>query len=63
MKPSRVQMHGVLSFFVVIFVLPALALAQGDGPRIYWHGLAGTNIVNFWYLNLSGNANRSIHPM
>ena len=57
MKPSRVQMHGVLSFFVIILVQPALALAQGDGPRIYWHGLAGTNIVNFWYLNLSGNAN------
>jgi len=58
MKPSRVQTHRVLSLFVAILVLlPAFALAQGDGPRIYWHGLAGTNIVNFWYLNLSGNAN------
>jgi hypothetical protein len=57
MKPSCVQMLKVLSLLVIILVLPALALAQGDGPRVYGHGLAGTNIVNFWYLNMSGNAN------
>jgi hypothetical protein len=58
MKPSLVQVHRVLSLLVIILVLPALALAQtGDGARVYWHSFAGTNIVNFWYLNMSGNAN------
>lgn len=57
MKLSCVQMLKVLSLLVIILVLPALALAQGDGPRVYWHGLAGTNIVSFWYVNMSGNAN------
>ena len=27
---------------VVALLFPALALAQGDGPRSYWKGLSGT---------------------
>ena len=56
MKSHRVLARWVLSLAVIFFALPAAALAQGDGPRIFWHGLAGTNIVNFWYVNASGNA-------
>jgi len=57
MKSSRVHVRWVLSILLLFVVLPTGAQAQGDGPRIYWHGLAGTNVVNFWYENLSGNAN------
>lgn len=57
MRSHRVRSRWVLSLLFIFFVFPAAALAQGDGPRIYWHGLAGTNIVNFWYINASGNAN------
>jgi hypothetical protein len=56
MKSRRVQARWVLSLLVFILALPTGAFAQGDGPRIYWHGLVGTNIVNFWYVNASGNA-------
>jgi hypothetical protein len=38
-------------------VLPAIAGAQGDGPRTYWKGLSGTNIVPVIYTTVSGNAN------
>ena len=57
MKSSRVHARWVLNLLVIFLALPAAAFAQGDGPRIFWHGLAGTDIVNFWYVNASGNAN------
>jgi hypothetical protein len=57
MKSTRVHARWILSILVLFLALPTGAFAQGDGPRIFWHGLAGTNIVNFWYINASGNAN------
>jgi hypothetical protein len=57
MKSRLVHVRWILSILALFLVLPSGAQAQGDGPRIYWHGLAGTNIVNFWYVNMSGNAN------
>ena len=57
MKSTRVHARWILTILVLFLALPTGAHAQGDGPRIYWHGLAGTNVVNFWYENLSGNAN------
>jgi hypothetical protein len=44
-----------LAAFALLF--PALALAQGDGPRAYWKGLTGTNIVPVIYTTISGNTN------
>ena len=42
---------------VVALLFPALALAQGDGPRTYWKGLSGTNVIPVIYTTVSGNAN------
>ena len=39
------------------FVMPTVAHAQGDGPRTYWKGLSGTNIVPVIYTTVSGNTN------
>jgi hypothetical protein len=39
------------------FLSPSLAHAQGDGPRTYWKGLSGTNIVPVIYTTISGNTN------
>ncbi len=43
----------VLVLFMV-FVAPIYrpANAQDDGPRAYWKGRAGTNVVSFQYLNM-----------
>jgi len=35
----------------------SLAQTQGDGPRVYWKGLAGANAVTFWGIRATGNAN------
>jgi hypothetical protein len=36
---------------------PAPAGAQGDGPRTYWKGLSGTNVIPVIYTTVSGNTN------
>lgn len=38
-----------------LVALPSIAAAQGDGPRMYWKGLAGTSAVNFWAVSATGN--------
>lgn len=43
--------------FVAIVTVSADALAQGDGPRMYWKTLAGSSAVTFWNINASGNTN------
>ena len=48
-----------LSAFMLILMLPAFILAQGDGARFYWKGLAGTNAVPVIGSFMSGNANPS----
>jgi hypothetical protein len=48
-----------VSAFALIFMLPAFVLAQGDGARFYWKGLAGTNAVPVIGSFMSGNANPS----
>ena len=42
---------------LVALCLPTLARAQGDGPRSYWKGLSGTNVVPVIYTTVSGNTN------
>jgi hypothetical protein len=49
--------RGAIAFAVVALLFPALARAQGDGPRSYWKGLTGTTIVPVIYTTISGNAN------
>jgi len=44
-----------LALFALIS--PAVARAQGDGPRSYWKGLSGTNVVPVIYTTISGNTN------
>jgi hypothetical protein len=48
-----------MSLLVVLIAWPAVALAQsqGDGARVYWKGLVGMNVVNFWPIRATGNAN------
>ena len=42
---------------VVALIFPVLAHAQGDGPRTYWKGLSGTNVIPVIYMTISGNTN------
>jgi hypothetical protein len=46
-----------VAFALFALVFPAVARAQGDGPRTYWKGLSGTNIVPVIYTTVSGNTN------
>ena len=50
--PRRVAAIALVALFV-----PAIALAQGDGPRTYWKGLSGTNVIPVIYTTVSGNTN------
>jgi len=50
--PRRVAAIALVALFV-----PAIALAQGDGPRTYWKGLSGTNVIPVIYTTISGNTN------
>ena len=47
----------VVALAALALLVPALALAQGDGPRTYWKGLSGTDIVPVIYTTVSGNTN------
>jgi hypothetical protein len=49
--------RGVVALAVFLLLSPALARAQGDGPRSYWKGLTGTNVVPVIYTTVSGNTN------
>ena len=49
--------RGVVALALLALLSPAPALAQGDGPRTYWKGLAGTNLVPVIYTTVSGNTN------
>jgi len=42
---------------VALVALPAVAEAQGDGPRAYWKSLAGGAGLTFWGIDASGNTN------
>jgi hypothetical protein len=42
---------------VFALISPVLAHAQGDGPRTYWKGLSGTNVIPVIYTTISGNTN------
>jgi hypothetical protein len=42
---------------LVVIALPALARAQGDGPRAYWKSLAGGSGITFWAVDTGGNTN------
>jgi hypothetical protein len=49
--------RGAVALGVCALLVPAIARAQGDGPRSYWKGLSGTNVVPVIYTTISGNAN------
>jgi Putative MetA-pathway of phenol degradation len=46
-----------IALFIVMFCVSISAMAQGDGPRFYWKGLAGTNAIPLIGSSLGGNAN------
>jgi hypothetical protein len=50
-------MKRFVALAVLALLLPTLAYAQGDGPRSYWKGLTGTNVVPVIYTTISGNSN------
>jgi hypothetical protein len=52
---NRMRTRG--SAFVAIVGISASALAQGDGPRMYWKTLANSSAVTFWNIAASGNTN------
>ncbi len=49
--------RGAVALAVVALLPPALARAQGDGPRSYWKGLSGTNVIPIIFTTVSGNTN------
>ena len=49
--------RGVAAIALFALVFPGLAHAQGDGPRTYWKGLSGTNVIPVIYTTVSGNTN------
>jgi len=49
--------HGAVALAAFALLCPSLARAQGDGPRSYWKGLSGTNVVPVIYTTISGNTN------
>ncbi len=57
MRNSMMQRSIRLLVVAALWVLPSAVLGQGDGARTYWHTLAGSNAVNFWYINAASNAN------
>jgi hypothetical protein len=55
--PHSICQRVGLVVLALLFCWSSDASAQGDGPRVFEHGLSGTQVVNFWYVNMSGNAN------
>jgi hypothetical protein len=47
----------VAAIALFALLVPAIARAQGDGPRTYWKGLSGTNVIPVIYTTISGNTN------
>lgn len=56
MKTKRFCSHIACLLFALLLVLPAAALAAGDGARVYWKSLAGSNAITLWPMSLSSNA-------
>jgi len=54
---TRDWRRAALALAVFALVSPAPALAQGDGPRSYWKGLSGNNVVPVIVTTISGNTN------
>jgi hypothetical protein len=50
-------LRNVAAIALFALFVPAIASAQGDGPRFYWKGLSGTNVIPVIYTTISGNAN------
>ena len=50
--PSR-----LLLLLAMHLLSSSAAFAQGDGARVYWHFLSGTNVVTFWPIQMSANYN------
>jgi hypothetical protein len=46
-----------IALFIVMLCVSNSTMAQGDGARFYWKGMAGTNAVPVIANSLSGNAN------
>ena len=53
---SVLRRPGVL-VLALASMLAAPVAGQGDGARTYWHGLTGTNLINYWYLDGQSNFN------
>ncbi len=46
-----------ITLFIVMFFVSFSTMAQGDGARFYWKGLAGTNAIPVIGSSMGGNAN------
>jgi hypothetical protein len=47
----------LIALFIVMLCVSNSTMAQGDGARFYWKGLAGTNAVPVITSSMGGNAN------
>jgi hypothetical protein len=57
LRTLRTELRRPCLLAAALVAVPAVAAAQGDGPRVYWKSLAGTSAVNFWAISASGNTN------
>ncbi|MFN8255903.1 MAG: transporter [Bacteroidales bacterium] len=48
-----------IALIIVMLSVSISTMAQGDGPRFYWKGMAGLNAIPVIGSNISGNANPS----
>ncbi|MEW6586371.1 MAG: transporter [Nitrospirota bacterium] len=57
MKANRFCLCLIYLLSAFLLLMPTASLAGGDGARVYWKSLAGSNAVTFWPILASGNAN------
>jgi hypothetical protein len=53
----NIKSFRIIITIVMIVICQKSIYAQGDGPRFYWKGLAGTNAIPMIVSSMSGNAN------
>jgi hypothetical protein len=53
----NVRLCAAWCVLVILGASPGLALAQGDGARMYWKSLTDANAISFIPIHMTGNAN------
>jgi hypothetical protein len=54
---TRIRRSALPGLVALVACLPAVALAQGDGPRVYSLGPVGFNVLSLTYMGMDANYN------